>query len=447
MIAVVSRSAHGPIFRARVASTRTAGGSYSALPAWLVLVGAIIPAAQVQLYVGGAKFTAGRIGILLLLVPALIRLFQKDRHGLASDFFVCIVAGWMFAAAYYTSGMDAISSTAAETLEFLGGYIVARAFFFGPDATYTFTRVLKRVIACIVLLALADNLSGHLIVQEKFSAVFGGFAPLAPDYRWYWVRAAATFDHPILLGAFCATACCIFLFSERRQSSKLFWAGLSLFGCLLALSSAPLLSCSITLALYVYNALLKRYGWRWHALNLLLGVAVVVILSVANHPLGWIVSHLTFDPVSGYFRMLIWDAAIPRILDAPFAGHAFSSLQDDILDTTVDAAWLVFALRFGIPMIFFLALSNIASFLPVRSNFRGTIEDTRLSDLRTGFTIAVAMLMFTGLTVHYWNYMWIFWGVCIGIRSSLREFSIYQSRVMGERLELAPAGRPIAQTP
>lgn len=440
MNGTISRSAHGPAFRASVRSAGVAG-SCSALPAWLTLVGATIPAAQVQLYVAGAKFTVGRIGILLLLVPALIRLFQRNRHGLASDFFICAVAAWMFAAACYTSGMDAISSTAAETLEFLGGYVVARAFFYGPEAIYTFTRVLKSVIACIVLLALADNLSGHLIVQENFAAAFGGFAPLAPDNRWYWVRAAATFDHPILLGAFCATVCCIFLFSERRKSSKLFWAGLSLFGCLLALSSAPLLSCSITLGLYVYHTLLARYRWRWHALQFLLGTVVAVVLSVANHPLGWIISHLTFDPVSGYFRMLIWDAAIPRILDAPLAGHAFSSLQDDILDTTVDAAWLVFALRFGLPMIFFLALSNIASFLPVRSNFRGTIEDTRLSDLRTGFTIAVAMLMFTGLTVHYWNYMWIFWGVCIGIRSSLREFSMNQRSSCGREARMAWAER------
>ena len=28
-----------------------------------------------------------------------------------------------------------------------------------------------------------------------------------------------------------------------------------------------------------------------------------------------------------------------------------------------------------------------------------------------------------GLTVHFWNYMWIFWGICLGVRASLREWS------------------------
>ena len=44
--------------------------------------------------------------------------------------------------------------------------------------------------------------------------------------------------------------------------------------------------------------------------------------------------------------------------------------------------------------------------------------------MRTGFTMALTMMMFMGLTVHYWAYMWTFWGLCIGIRASLREQSI-----------------------
>jgi hypothetical protein len=207
--------------------------------------------------------------------------------------------------------------------------------------------------------------------------------------------------------------------------SRIFWTGLSFFGCALSLSSAPFLSCCIALALYAYDLLLKKSPERWRALLFVLVVSILVVFAVADHPIGWIVSHLTLDPVSGYFRMLIWDAAIPKILDSPFTGYAFGPLSDDILDTTVDAVWLVFALRFGIPMIFFLALTNLASFLPARRGSGYTSEDPRLPDLRTGFTIVIMLFMFTGLTVHYWNYMWIFWGVCIGIRASLRELLMY----------------------
>jgi O-Antigen ligase len=438
MSGVVMRNTRVPIGRTSKAPA-SASERCSTLPAWLVLIGILLPAAQVQLYLANAKFTVGRVGILLLLIPAILRLFRKDRHSLLSDYFACAVAACIIGASAYTSGSDALSSAGAESLEFLGGYIVARGFFFGPAAIYTFIRVLKIVTACTVLLALVDNVSGRLIIQETFSRAFGSYAPLLPDYRLYWVRAASTFDHPILLGTFCTVACCIFLFSERRTSSKVLWTGLSFFGCLLALSSAPLLSCCIALALFAYDRLLKAVPLRWRALQLVLSTTVLAIFAVTNHPLGWIVSHLTLDPESGYFRMLIWDAAIPMILDSPLAGYAFGPLNDDILDTTVDAVWLVFALRFGIPMIFFLALTNIASFLPTKNLPRGTREDGRLPDLRVGFTIVILMFMFTGLTVHYWNYMWIFWGVCIGLRASLREFSMYQRPAQSPvMLALAP---------
>ncbi|MBB4395695.1 hypothetical protein [Bradyrhizobium sp. ERR14] len=397
----------------------------SKLPAWLLLMGLILPAAQVQLYLADAKLTVGRIGILLLIIPAAARLLRTGRHILASDYLACAVAAWMFAAATYTSGSSAISSTAAESLEFLGGYIVARGFFFGPAAIQSFIQPFKIVTAYIVLLALFDNLSGRLIVQQMFSAAFGSYAPLSPDYRLYWVRAASTFDHPILLGTYCTVACAILLFSEQRPLSRMLWGGLCVFGCLLSLSSAPLLSCLLVLMLYLYNTALKQTSGRWRALQVCLATIVLVILAVANHPLGWIISHLTFDPVSGYFRMLIWDAATQKIMYSPFTGYAFALLNHDILDTTIDSVWLVFALRFGLPMIFLLILTNIASILPVKKRFKGVMEDPSASGLRIAFTVAVVMLMFTGLTVHYWNYLWIFWGVCIGIRASLRESAMY----------------------
>jgi len=38
--------------------------------------------------------------------------------------------------------------------------------------------------------------------------------------------------------------------------------------------------------------------------------------------------------------------------------------------------------------------------------------------------LLLLVFMFSGLTVHFWNYMWMFWGVCLGVRASLREMSM-----------------------
>ena len=60
--------------------------------------------------------------------------------------------------------------------------------------------------------------------------------------------------------------------------------------------------------------------------------------------------------------------------------------------------------------------------------------------LRMAFTLVIVTLAIVGLTVHYWNGLWIFWGLCIGIRGSIREFSLRLSdqRHAGAR-RVAPA--------
>jgi O-antigen ligase len=132
---------------------------------------------------------------------------------------------------------------------------------------------------------------------------------------------------------------------------------------------------------------------------------------------------MTLDPESGYFRILIWDLALAQIGQSPITGYSFAPLNDYILDTTVDCVWLVEALRYGIPAIVLLAWANIAAIWPVRSRgpHDGEDFDRRMS---LAFTIVLLLLVFSGITVHLWNYMWILWGLFIGIKASLRERAI-----------------------
>jgi hypothetical protein len=106
---------------------------------------------------------------------------------------------------------------------------------------------------------------------------------------------------------------------------------------------------------------------------------------------------------------------------------------------TVDSIWLVFALRFGVPAVALLFLSNVSSFLPVKSA-RGrrnrnddapavSATDKYMADMSMAFTTVLVMFMFIGLTVHFWNYMWIFWGICLGVRASLREWHLAGGQV------------------
>jgi hypothetical protein len=116
---------------------------------------------------------------------------------------------------------------------------------------------------------------------------------------------------------------------------------------------------------------------------------------------------------------MIWDAALTHIAQSPVIGYGYQ-FNDVILDNTVDSIWLVISLRFGVPMLILFFLANVAAFFPGQREFKGT-GDVHMDQMRRAFTLVLLMLMFTGLTVHFWNFMLMFWGLCLGIRASLRD--------------------------
>lgn len=394
------------------------------LAAWLVLIGLIIPAAEVQIYIGGLKFTVGRLGIFALLIPAIFVLLKPGRRLLLCDLFVMAMAIWMPVAALNVSGTSALSSAGAESIEFLGGYLVARAFFFGAPSLRAFVDVLKVLAVAVVIIAMMDSASGRLLVHDIFGSIFG-VTPIEDQYRRGMVRATATFDHAILLGAFCAVTATVLLYSEQNAVKRYLYVALCCLGAVLSLSSSSLMALGISFATYAYDRLLRQFSWRWSACWWAIGIFALLISLVTKNPLGWILSNLTLDPASGYFRLMEWTAAFDEIAEAPWIGHAFTDFGTAEL-FSVDSIWLVLPLRFGIPTVVLLLLATITAMWPTK--LPGNAGDPYMNRMRIAFSLILVLYVFIGLTVHYWNYMWIFWGVCLGIRASLREYAMNVDR-------------------
>jgi hypothetical protein len=400
--------------------------SVSGFPAWLALIGLIIPAAEVQIYFGSAKFTVGRLGVVLLLLPACVALCRSGRRLIISDVFAVATAAWIVAAGITVGGSTTLPSAVAESLEFFGGYIVARAFFFGPAALEKFISVLKILTCIAVAFAIAESVSGRLIIHELVASVMHTLPPDA-QFRNGMVRAMSTFDHAILFGAFCSLTGTILLFTEPTLRKKIFYVGICLLGCILSWSSSAFLTLFIVFTAYNYDRIMRRFSRRWTVFWSMLAIVFLLFFAVSNNPMSWIISHLTLDPVSGYFRLMIWDAAFQKFEQSLWVGFGFNPLGNWILDATVDSVWLVFALRFGVPMVILLFLTGITAMLPAHQAKRVRGQNPYMDSLSTAFTTVLIMFMFIGLTVHMWNYMWIFWSLCLGIRASIREWYLSQS--------------------
>lgn len=177
---------------------------------------------------------------------------------------------------------------------------------------------------------------------------------------------------------------------------------------------------SLAIGAFLYDHLMIRNHRRWLVLWLIIAVAASIFAVASSNPVKWIILHLTLDPQTGYFRILIWDTAFDYIAHSPWIGYAYQSFGNDIIDGSVDSIWLLDTLRFGIPMLLLFFATNISAVLPERQ-VTGAGGDDYLARMRRAFTIVILLFMFTGLTVHFWNFMWMFWGQCVGVRVSLRE--------------------------
>ena len=427
---------HGGRARPVLVPQLWAAGRKNSIAIWLSLIGLIIPAADALLYIGGAKFTAGKFCIALLVLPACVAFCGRSGKLVLSDALASATAVWIVVAASQADGSKTMSSAVSECLEFFGSYVIARAFIFGPAALHEFVRVLKILAFVALLFAIVENISGRLIVHEIVASIFGTIPPDA-QYRNGMVRATATFDHAILYGAFCCFTGTILLYAESDALKRTVFVGLCFIGCILSWSSSALLSLTIVMAVYCYDRVMQQYPWRW---SLFWAAALLPILSMSaasENPIGWFLSHLTLEPESGYFRLMIWHAAYERLSESPWIGYGFNLLDSDILDATVDSVWLVMALRFGLPMVALLLLSILATCLPVGGKVRGV--DATMERLATAFTIVLATFIFIGITVHFWNYIWIFLGLCVGVRASLREWLIKAAAQQRRALSLARA--------
>ena len=382
------------------------------LVVWIALIGIFFPPASVSL--GGINFTPARFIVTLLLIPAFATLAKRGRNRAASDFFVISLAVWMVVSSILNGGFTPY--VGAEGLELLGPYMIGRAFIVGPSNFRMFVRVLGRMTVFVIALALLD-----IVTQRRFTLDIFGVPNYGANLRNGWVRAGSVFDNAEHYGTFCAAAAAIFLYAEHGMR-RLFYVGLSFFGCILSVSSGPIMGLGIVVAVYSYDSLLKQYLWRWKVLALAMIGCLLFIFLYFDFPLAWLIVHFTFDPQTGFFRLGTWNAALPLISEAPFIGHGMSQAEGhaDIFLSSVDCVWLVEALRYGYPGIILLLLTMLS---PILSRRRESTLDPRMDNSQTGMSLAVITIGLIGLTVHFWNGIWLFMSLCIGIRASIREYA------------------------
>jgi hypothetical protein len=379
-----------------------AGAEATAAGLLLVFVVALFLPLKVD--VAGLTLTPVRIFLLAGFVPLLLRLLRGAAGPITpGDVLLGLHGLWLGVAIVAVHGSERLAFAGIAVVESFGGYLAGRVLIRSVADYRRFFRYFLTGLALVAPFVLLENLTGRLYFSRLLEPL-GGTLPKvqagAEAMRMGFYRAQAVVDHPILWGVFCsiAIANAYFLYRDDR-ARRLVLTGFATLMTFTSLSSGPLLAAVLQLGMI---------GWGWitrHAWWLLVGLVVFAYVAIdllSNRtPVQVMISYLTFNPATGYWRLHIWTYGTAEVMRHPLFGIGLNDWTRPawLASDSVDNFWLLTAMRFGLPGVLLL-LGGIAANL-VRILRQELPEELR--PVRTGYVVALIGTLLALMTVHIWG--------------------------------------------
>jgi hypothetical protein len=353
-----------------------------------------------------------RLILLATILPCLAKWISGASGRIrVSDIALLLFCLWSALSLVVVQGpIDAVQPAGILFVETMGAYLVARCYIRDADDFFNMARLLFWIVAALFPFALLEAMTGHNLLLELFASVLPSYPDAGNDMRAGLRRAQVVFEHAILFGICAASALSLtHLVLGYRVHLIQRWLKTGLVGvtALLSLSSAPIAAVAVQVALMTWSAIFRksRYGWKLLWCVSLAGY-LAVLFGSNQSPAQFYISRFTFDPATGWHRLLIWEFGSASVMNNPLFGIGFGDwVRSSWMSTSVDMFWLLMTMRFGIPSGLLLALSFFAVFLGV--SFRKGLDE-RLLAYRTAYLIMMMALFLVGWTVHYWGtaYLW-----------------------------------------
>ncbi len=385
-----------------------------AAPVCILLVALVIPWA---VSFGPLSVSAPRL-ILLLMTPMCVFTLLSGKVGAlrAVDVLLVLHCLWCVVAIGAVHGVgEAIESGGMLTIETLGAYLVARCYIRSSEDFRAAARLLFLILAAILPFAVVELLTGRKVLLDLFGAVLPTIEATYTEPRMGLTRVQGPFEHPILFGVFSASAVSLtYLVLGRSAGALRRWTmtGTVMFTALLSLSSGPLLTVMMQVALLFWNGLLKRVPARWGILWALGIVGYVALEIGSSQSVAQVLTRFAFDPWTAFYRLLIFEYGWASVMAHPLFGTGFNDwLHPAWMTSSIDMFWLVPAVRHGLPAAILFLLAFFAA--TVGLGFK-KCTDERVSDCRTAYLITLAGLFIAGCTVHFWMATYLLFLFIIG---------------------------------
>lgn len=385
----------------------------------IFLIIAFLCPTEFSLYLDGLRIPPHRLALLVLLPIALARLtLQRNLKIRSYDVVFIAFSIWTVAVFMHHQGeSDGLVYGGSLALDGLGAYLVARTWIRDTDQFHAVLRTMWYAIAAAALIALPETLFGQTFTHDALQAITGYVHPTAVETRLGLTRAYGTFDHPIHYGTFCATLLAQFWYATTSSRERRKRAALLTAATLLGLSSAPILCLALQTAMLLWERLTRGIPNRTAlTLSVLVGLYIGASVVMTRSPINLIATGMTLDSWTGYYRLQIWEHGLSNVYANPWLGIGLNDWERPwwMVSPTIDAFWLVVAMREGIPGIAMLIL-GVALIMRavVKRGLRHNGAETRR--LARGWIMSMMALSLIGCTVHFWNVLYAFFFFFIGL--------------------------------
>lgn len=373
----------------------------------IFLVGVCVP---LLFAIAGVVFNIYRLLTLIMFAPLFVGLFSGRYGGVKlPDWAMLFYTFWVALTLFKAHGASSIQLSASNSLEFMGSYMLARAYIRNLSQFKAMVKVLGLLVCATLPLAIYEAITGTPLLLNFFNSLpfFYGLPLNYAEARLGLERVQLTFETSIHYGIFAALAIAL---------THMVWgAGLSFFGrytrttivsvcCFLSLSSAPLLAMAMQFGLMSWDHIFKSIKQRWKLFGLMCLAAYLFVEVASNRPvINVFMTYMTFNATNAWWRLAAFEWGMKTVWKYPFFGIGLNDWEraEWMFSPSVDNYWLATTMRNGIPAFFALVVVfGYTLYRVIRADFNASEPH---SIAKRAWCFAMGGLIFSLATVYMWG--------------------------------------------
>lgn len=406
----------------RVASSRYNSKNGSFWLAAFLLISLIVPV-EFSFSIGDIRLSISRLLLLLAAIPIIwkyVRTQEKNNY----EFLLFGYVFWLFISLSINHGVAvSIERAGSLGLEIIVTFFIAALVVKNVKQWICVVKIVIFLVAIILPFVIVEAVVGRHFIHEFAASLTGFEYPFSYEHRLGLLRSSGPFNHPILLGVFSATLIGMVWYGiyNGQAVKKIGCIFIVLLNTFLALSSAPMILVMLQAFAILFNKIASAYRFRWRAIAFCVFILYFILLFVSNRsPFMVILSRITLDPSTSYYRLLTWQYGVDSVTSNPLFGVGMNAWARPgwMITSSIDSFWLKTAILYGLPALLMLAL---ATFLLLKKAVK-TMSDSRPSLYRklcVGWLVSMVSLILLGFTVDFFGEIHIYFFFMMGLGASL----------------------------